>query len=415
VASLAGALAAIAAYLAVVTLDPRFTGPAYGNDVWFEGDLPRIADEMTHRWAAHSRAPVHPLFSLFACAGVYAMRSLHMSPPHAIAALIALGSACWTILLFLVVRAITPSRGEAVLFTAVGATTAAALFWMTVPETYVFGSATMLAALWMLVLAERRTIPESWFVVVSAGTLAVTVTNWVAGLVVTAARWPWRRALQISVNAFVLVVALWSVQRAIIPRADFFVGYSNEQRYLGRAETGGPTRILTVLFAHAIVMPPVETIQKPGRGKVMSVQSAGLADGGALRRVALAAWFALFGVGLYGWLRHFRGSRLLRATVIVAAAEVSLNLLYGTETFLYTLNLVPMLIVMAACGTRTRARGVVSLLALTVLLCGAISNAHALIEGRHFFASTLRPTDIVLSPPAPQPRSLVTASNKANR
>jgi len=258
VASLAGALAAIAAYLAVVTLDPRFTGPAYGNDVWFEGDLPRIADEMTHRWAAHSRAPVHPLFSLFACAGVYAMRSLHMSPPYAIAALIALGSACWTILLFLVVRAITPSRGEAVLFTAVGATTAAALFWMTVPETYVFGSATMLAALWMLVLAERRTIPESWFVVVSAGTLAVTVTNWVAGLVVTAARWPRCRALQISVNAFVLAVALWSVQRAIIPRADFFVGYSNEQRYLGRAETRGPARILTVLFAHAIV-PPLRT------------------------------------------------------------------------------------------------------------------------------------------------------------
>src|SRR5262249_54826956 len=79
VASIAGALAAIAVYLAVVTLDPRFTDPAYGNDVWFEGDLPRIVDEMTHRWAAHSRAPVHPLFSLFACTSVYAMRWLHMS------------------------------------------------------------------------------------------------------------------------------------------------------------------------------------------------------------------------------------------------------------------------------------------------------------------------------------------------
>jgi hypothetical protein len=58
---------------------------------------------------------------------------------------------------------------------------------------------------------------------------------------------------------------------------------------------------------------------------------------------------------------------------------------------------------------------VVSLLALTVLFCGAISNAHALVESRHFFASTLQqPTDIVLSPPAPQPRSLVIASNKAS-
>jgi hypothetical protein len=373
-------------------LDPRFTDPAYGNDVWFEGDLPRNVDEMTHRWAAHSRATVHPLFSLFACTGVYAMRFLHIPAPYAIAALISLGSACWTMLLFLVVRSITSTRSEAVLFTAVGATTSAALFWMALPETYVFGSATMLAALWLVVLAERRRIPEVWFVVVSAGTLAVTVTNWVAGIVVTATRWPWRRTVQISVNALVLVLALWSVQRVMIPRADFFIGYSNEQRYLERPETGGPGRVLTVIFAHAIVMPPVEIKEKPGRGQVMSVQRVGLAEGSGLRRVALAAWFALLGIGVYGCLRHFRGSPLLRATAVVIVAEVALHLLYGTETFLYTLNLVPMLVVMAACGTRTRARGVVSLLAVTLLLCGGTVNVRALIESRRLFARTVEST-----------------------
>jgi hypothetical protein len=338
-----------------------------------------------------------------------------MSAPHAIATLIALGSACWTILLFLVVRAVTPSRTEAVLFTALGATTAAALFWLAVPETYVFGSATILAALWLVVLAEQRPISEGWFVVVSAATLAVTVTNWAAGIVVTATRWPWRRTLQISVNALVVVLLLWSVQRVMIPRADFFVGYSNEQRYLRRQEAGGPSRILTVIFAHAIVMPPIQTKQKPGRGKVMSVQSAGLTEGNTLRRVALAAWFALLGVGLYGWLRHFRSSRLLRATAIVTAAEVSLHLLYGTETFLYALNLVPMLIVIAACGTRTRARGVVILLALTVLVCGGISNAQALVESRRFFGpAQKRSVGITISPPAPPPVLGTAASDRVS-
>jgi hypothetical protein len=158
-----------------------------------------------------------------------------------------------------------------------------------------------------------------------------------------------------------------------------------------------------VLFAHTIVMPPIEIKQKPGRGNVMTVPSAGLAAGSVLRRVALAAWFALLGVGLYGWLLHFRGSRLLRATAIVTAAEVLLHLLYGTETFLYALNLVPMLIILAACGTKTRVRGVVILLAVTVLVCGGLSNAQAWVAGRRFFAPALhRSAGIKTSSPAAQ-------------
>jgi hypothetical protein len=106
---------------------------------------------------------------------------------------------------------------------------------------------------------------------------------------------------------------------------------------------------------------------------------------------------------------------LLRATAIVTAAEVSLHLLYGTETFLYALNLVPMLIVIAACGTRTRARGVVILLALTVLVCGGISNAQALVESRRFFGpAQKRSVGITISPPAPPPVLGTAASDRVS-
>ena len=134
-----GTLTAIAVFAAFVTLDPRFTDPRFGSDVWFEGDLPRIVDEIGHRWAPHSRAAVHPLFSLVACAGVYALRALGLSTLHAVATLIAGAAALWTMLLFAVLRAVTPTRMEAILFTAVGATTGAAVFWLAVPETYAFG------------------------------------------------------------------------------------------------------------------------------------------------------------------------------------------------------------------------------------------------------------------------------------
>ena len=137
-------------------------------------------------------------------------------------------------------------------------------------------------------------------------------------------------------------------------------------------------------------MPPVEAKDKAGRGRVMSVQSAGLAAGGLPRRAALIAWFALFGIGLYDWRRSIRTSPFMRAVAAVGAGQVTLHLLYGTETFLYSLNAVPVLIVIAACGTRTRARGLVNALAALLLVCGGISNMRTWLESRRYF---------VVSPP----------------
>jgi hypothetical protein len=393
-----GTLAAVAVYTAIVTLDPRFMDPRFGNDVWFEGDLPRIVNDVTHRWAPHSRAGVHPLFSLFACAGVYAMRAMGMPTLRAVAALAAGGAAVWTMLLFLVLRAVTPTRTEAILFTAIGATTAAAVFWLAVPETYVFGSATILAALWIAAVSERRPLREGWFVAASAATLAITVTNWTAGIAATATRWPCRRSLQITVNAFAVVVVLWAAQRIVIPHADFFIGYSNEQRYLLRPETGGPRRILAVMFAHSIVMPPVQTREKPGRGTVLSVQLAGLGAGDWGRHVGLLAWLALFAIGLRGWLPSLRTSGWAQALAAVVVAEVTLHLLYGTETFLYSLNVMPALIVIAAHGTRTRARPLVAPLAAVLLVCGGMTNLRMYLESRRYFMPAHQAQQVTTEP-----------------
>jgi hypothetical protein len=390
--------AAVAVYIAVVTLDPRLMDLRFGNDVWFEGDLPRIVDEVTHRWAPHSRAAVHPLFSLLACACVYAMRAMGVPAMRAVAALVAAGAGVWTALLFLLLRAVTPTRTEAILFTAIGATTAAAVFWLAVPETYVFGSATILAALWVAALSERRALREGWFVAASAATLAITVTNWSAGIAATATRWPYRRAVQITVNAFAAVVLLWAAQRLIVPRGDFFIGYSNEQRYLLRPETGGPRRILAVMFAHSIVMPPVQTREKAGRGAVLSVQFAALGAGDWPRRVALLAWLALLAIGVRGWLPSLRTSGWAQTVAAVVVAEVTLHLLYGTETFLYSLNLMPALIIIAAHGTRTGARLLVAPLAAVLLVCGGMTNLHRCLESRRYFMSARQPPQPTTDP-----------------
>jgi len=41
--------------------------------------------------------------------------------------------------------------------------------------------------------------------------ISVTSTNWMCGLWAAVARWPWRRALQISINAVFVVGVIWAV------------------------------------------------------------------------------------------------------------------------------------------------------------------------------------------------------------
>src|SRR5947199_9893186 len=46
------------------SMDARFFAAPAGNDVWFEADLPTVADTVLHRWSTQSRNARHPLFPL---------------------------------------------------------------------------------------------------------------------------------------------------------------------------------------------------------------------------------------------------------------------------------------------------------------------------------------------------------------
>ena len=385
-----GLAVAAASCWSVATLDPRFLDPLTGRDVWFEADIPRVADDIVHRFAAHSRATVHPLFSLFACGLAYPLRALGCPPPCAIAIVAGASAAFWTACFFAMLRLLDIGRVHALLFTAIAATSAAGLFWLTVPETYASGSATILLALAVAALAERRPIRDTWLVLASASSLSITVTNWVAGWAAAFALRPWRRALQITANAFALVVVLWSVQRVFVPRADFFIGYSNEQRYLLRPEAGGPLRILETLTMHAVVMPPVAIVEKPLRGRVMSVQRDGAFSGGRVHVVALALWLTLLTAGAWRAARAERAHPAVRVLAAVIGAEYVLHLLYGTETFLYALNVAPLLVAVAAFAVTARARRLATALAVAMLVLASANNVREWKRARAFYGYTDR-------------------------
>lgn len=247
-------------------------------DVWFESDLARVYDNMADRWSDHYRTKVHPLFSLLTHPVVYALKKVAgLDPMTSIRWFTATIAGIWIGVLYVILRLVGCRQLDAVLFSFVAACSAGSLFWFVVPETYPLGSLSILLALLLTIAAERQGGARWPFVLVSALTLSFTVTNWMVGIAAAFAHYPWRRAAQITVNAFCLVVLLWGVQKALFPSAQFFLGDREETKYLLDPEAGGLLGVARSFFAHSVVMPAFalrmtragnswgHRIQRPGR------------------------------------------------------------------------------------------------------------------------------------------------------
>src|SRR3954464_7363078 len=368
------------------SMDARFFNLPAGNDVWFEADLPTVADTVLHRWSTQSRNARHPLFPLLATGTAYALRGARLGDRAILALLSSLAGAAWVALFYVIARLLTGRRLDAVLFTILVCSTSAAMFFLIVPETYTMGSVTLLVPLALCAIDAERRRSEGWYVAASAVSLSITSTNSMSGIAAAAARWPWRRALQITANAVGCVGVVWVVQRILFPTAPFFFGYSNEARFVLPAASGGPGPVARALLFHTIVMPHIAIIPEPKWGWVMSVQHSAIASSGAWGALATILWAALIvvtSIGIATSRRH-RHVRIVLFTTL--AGQVLLHLIYGEETFLYSMHLAPLLVLAAAAGTASSAWRR-AILALVVLLtfAAAVNNFSQLGAALAFF------------------------------
>jgi hypothetical protein len=160
----------------------------------------------------------------------------------------------------------------------------------------------VLAALLAVALFERKR-PSPWlFVLVSALSLSITITNWMAGIAATAVSFPWRRAVQITVAAFCIVTALWGFQKLLYPSAQFFLGSREEARFMFRTEADGPRAILTTFAVDSVVMPDVRVIEDKTvvqTGRRLSVQTSPIGSSGPWGVAAASVWIGLLALGAW--------------------------------------------------------------------------------------------------------------------
>lgn len=354
-------------------------GPNSWN-IWFEGDSPRVFDDMVvGRTGAHYRTDVHPLFSLAAYAPVYVLRKgVGMDNVHAVRIVIAGVAAAWLGVLFILLRLIGCRRFDATLFSVLGATSAMAVFWFTVPETYSFGSLSVLLGLSVIALAEYRNLSSGWFLVCNALTLSITKTNWMVGLFGTFANYPWKRAFRIAVSALCLVVVLWGVERLLFPTANFFIGGEGKEakKYVFLPRSGGPLKIFSSFVFHSMMMPAIRVVVKPEKQPwpTMSTQMSLPGSGSLWGAIGVGIWAVLLAFGIWALFDMKRHSRFGIVLGLSLLGQLGLHLLYGDETFLYALHFGPLLVVLAALTTLTRARYLALVLAGALTLVAGVNN-----------------------------------------
>jgi hypothetical protein len=390
-------------------------------DFWFEADTVREISNMTRVNDDHYRTSVHPLFSLLTFVPVYLVKqTLAVSSLQAVLLMTAVIGGLWIGTLYVLLRLLGCPKLDASIFTLLGLSSASAIFWLPIPNSYSWGSLSIMIALALLLLAEQRRFGCAAYVAASALTLSFTVTNWMAGLLVMLARWPWKRAVQLSINAFCLVVLLWGVQKFIFPTAEFFIGSRKEATWINHPQSGSTQDIASSFVFHTLIAPAIRFIDDDGYimsgddsfrlSQRLAFQFSAPGSAGPLGILAVCLWSALLLNGLWRLVTLDRHLRFRLVLAALLAFELSLHLVYGEETFTYGLNFLPLLIAVSALGTLSSGRPLVLVLTGLLAVCAGINNwqqfREAVESATHFTPQRDIMTRVMQEDPGrPWPRS----------
>lgn len=354
-------------------------------DFWFDADPDLVEPKLSSRWDVNS-APSnrHPLLNLVSFPAVKIVRGLlGLDRRNGLRMFLALIAALWVGMLYVILRLNGSRPLDSFLFCLLGAASSAAMFWMPIPESWTLGSLTILGALLLVAWAKTHRVTEGWAVLVSALTLGVSITNWVAGLLSAWACFPWRRALQVTVNAFCLAILLWRAEIAFYGRGDFFLFQGDAGHYIGRPEQVGPAGQLRTMLGHTLIMPALEERPRPRRaGHQLTVETARLGSSGPLGAVGTTIWLLLLMGGFLAAIRLSERDTMVPVLLGFGAWQMLLHHFFGgEETFLYSMHWLPVWILTASYFVRGRWSSIGRALALAVILIAAVNNSQQLDRG----------------------------------
>ena len=363
---------------------------AAGGDAWFQADLPRVLANMVDARSNHYRTKVHPIASIVIHPAVTGLRALWPGTDlQAAMRVTGLVAAVWIASFYALCRLLGTGRAGAVCFSLLAIGSAAFQFWFAVPETYSFGSLTLLWVLLVAALAARRPVSDRLLVLASVASLSITVTNWVAGLALAVVQRPWRRALGISIVALLIVAALAVVQRFFYQFAKlFFLGSREEAAYMNLTQSGTLPDKLAGMFWSPLSLPQVlvQATEAP-RLNWLTVQLSAPGSGSLAGTLALGLWSVLLVAGALGLARSPKWRDFGKVLALTLAAQVAMHLVYGEETFLYAAHFLPLLLAVAVFAQHSPLGRLAPAIALLAAALAAFHNSAAFADAARLLQS----------------------------
>ena len=345
------------------------------DNAYFGADFERVSANLTDRWSEQSRTKVHPLSAMGLTIPVYVIGwALGVPRWCAMHLLVAVNAAMLAGLLFSILCRTTASLADAILFFLLAGSSAAFWIWLPTPEIFSFGSTTILLVVLMAAVPGIGAKPWSHYV---AGivSMAITITNWMAGLLYSFVFLGWKRSLSIGLHVFALVTILWGVQKYVFPSATFIIGDKDEIRFLNRQGVA-KTTFRFFCAPYASVGPEYKYIEWMARPIVRQgdYDDSSPDPRCLLLCISYGAWFLLLAFGVLAMREADVDIRLRVLLAGIVGGQYFLHLIYSNETFIYTMHWLPILVIICSLTSRSRFRRVGLTLATLSAVLGLCIN-----------------------------------------
>ncbi len=372
---------AISTYFGTYALPDPILTDFYAQDVWFGGDIPTVFGNITSINSDFGRNNKHPLLPLLVFPVVLAVgKLLHLDPLSAVRIVIVGVAMVWICALYVLFRLMGCYRLDATLFSLLGGVSAAAVFWLVIPESFSFGSLTIILGLAFVVVTQSRPLTPGWYLAVNIITLSITITNWMVGILATVVNHRWSKALQIIGGALLLATGLWILQRIVFVNSGFpfqpgtFIG---EKKFISAPGNGGILAVLSAFCLQTMVMPAIQFQNLPIRPDWVKLAANHLApaSGSWWGPIAIGSWTVLLGLGLWGLFTIKQHPKLRIVLGITLLLQLTMHSIYGVEeTFIYSLHFLPLLLTLAALTLFTRLRPLALVLAAIAIVSAGLNN-----------------------------------------
>lgn len=341
------AIAIPALFYVTLPWNPRVAEVEYLN-AYFNADVIRVFANLTDSDAfTHYRDKVHPYFSILAVTVAKSGRLLGTEGGEFLVYRTVFGTIgvfLFWLFIYRCTSALTAFASVVLLLS-----TMTLRIWSILPETYLFGFATLMAG---LNLARVGGNHAAALIV----TLSGTVTNAALGILYMLQRartLDWKKTI---LTIGIAVLLLSGLQKALYPTSVHFFdifALREEQRYIGKPLAHLPFRAFDFVYS-GFVLPLPETVEgEITSSGLWSGFVANYAVGYDNRTVVtiVAAVLAITVLLIIALISFVRSARMGDVGALVAGFllfQFFLHLVYGPEPFLYSYHFLPFLIIFVA-------------------------------------------------------------------